>query len=192
MLCEECHVREATIAVVVRAGEESTTRHLCAGCMKKVHQELIGRPIKDLLSGILSAISDGGGQSELQENTVCPRCGMTLHEFQRTGHLGCAGCYDAFRTQLQPMLLRIHGRVQHAGRRPGWLTEEAAPVAPAAPEMETQAAAAAPAAQPARKCPSRRDELTRLMAQAVAVEDFETAAQLRDELRALQAREGQA
>ena len=30
------------------------------------------------------------------------------------------------------------------------------------------------------------------MAQAVAVEDFETAAQLRDELRALQAREGQA
>ena len=48
------------------------------------------------------------------------------------------------------------------------------------------------AAQPARKCPSRRDELTRLMAQAVAVEDYETAAQLRDELRALQARAGQA
>ena len=182
MLCEECGVREATIAVVVRAGRESTTRHLCPECMKKVHQELLGKPIQDLLSGILSAISDGDESASLQEDIVCPQCGRSLHEFQRTGRLGCAGCYQAFREQLQPMLLRIHGRAQHAGFQPEAAAESAAEKA-----AEKPANAAAAAAVPDRKA-----ELTRLMAQAVAVEDFETAAQLRDELRALQAKEEQA
>ena len=174
MLCEECGVREATIALVVRAGGESTTRHLCPECMKRVHQELLGKPIQDLLSGILSAISDGDESASPQEDIVCPQCGRSLHEFQRTGRLGCAGCYQAFREQLQPMLLRIHGRAQHAGFQPEAAAEKAA----------NAAAAAA--------VPDRKAELTRLMAQAVAVEDFETAAQLRDELRALQAKEEQA
>ena len=182
MLCEECGVREATIAVVVRAGRESTTRHLCPECMKKVHQELLGKPIQDLLSGILSAISDGDESASLQEDIVCPQCGRSLHEFQRTGRLGCAGCYQAFREQLQPMLLRIHGRAQHAGFQPEAAAESAAEKA-----AEKPANAAAAAAVPDRKA-----ELTRLMAQAVAVEDFETAALLRDELRALQAKEEQA
>lgn len=172
MLCEECGVREATIAMVVRAGGESTTRHLCPECMKRVHQELLGKPIQDLLSGILSAISDGDESASPQEDIVCPQCGRSLHEFQRTGRLGCAGCYQAFREQLQPMLLRIHGRAQHAGFQPEVAAEKAA-----------NAAAAAAAV------PDRKAELTRLMAQAVAVEDFETAAQLRDELRTLQAKE---
>lgn len=181
MLCEECGVREATIAMVVRAGGESTTRHLCPECMKRVHQELLGKPIQDLLSGILSAISDGDESASPQEDIVCPQCGRSLHEFQRTGRLGCAGCYQAFREQLQPMLLRIHGRAQHAGFQPEAAAESAAEKAA---EKAANAAAAA--------VPDRKAELTRLMAQAVAVEDFETAAQLRDELRALQAKEEQA
>ena len=182
MLCEECGVREATIAMVVRAGGESTTRHLCPECMKRVHQELLGKPIQDLLSGILSAISDGDESASPQEDIVCPQCGRSLHEFQRTGRLGCAGCYQAFREQLQPMLLRIHGRAQHAGFQPE-AASAAFTMAESAAEKAANAAAAAAAV------PDRKAELTRLMAQAVAVEDFETAAQLRDELRALQAKE---
>lgn len=181
MLCEECGVREATIAMVVRAGRESTTRHLCPECMKRVHQELLGKPIQDLLSGILSAISDGDESASPQEDIVCPQCGRSLHEFQRTGRLGCAGCYQAFREQLQPMLLRIHGRAQHAGFQPE-AASAAFTMAESAAEKAANAAAAA-------AVPDRKAELTRLMAQAVAVEDFETAAQLRDELRTLQAKE---
>ena len=96
------------------------------------------------------------------EQVVCPRCHLTLSEFTRTGHLGCPKCYEAFREQLQPMLLQIHGRVQHAGRRP---------LATAEDQRKRTAA----------------ETLQRQMEQAVALEDFETAAQLRDQLRALSA-----
>ena len=91
---------------------------------------------------------------------TCPRCGMTLSEFTRTGHLGCPKCYEAFREQLQPMLLQIHGRVQHAGRQPLSTAEE-------------------------QRKRSATEQLQRQMEQAVALEDFETAAKLRDQIRAL-------
>ncbi len=167
MLCEECKIREATVSVVVRAGNESTTRHLCAECVAKMNAQIASGRIMDLLSGILSAISGPEDAQPPRDDVTCPCCGTTLHQFLKSGKLGCAGCYDAFREQLQPMLLRIHGRAQHAGRRP------------ARSEAQEQTR-------------SRREELSRLMAQAVAVEDFETAAQLRDQLRALTAKEGQA
>ena len=82
------------------------------------------------------------------------------------------------------MLLRIHGRAQHAGFQPE-AASAAFTMAESAAEKAANAAAAA-------AVPDRKAELTRLMAQAVAVEDFETAAQLRDELRTLQAKEEQA
>lgn len=85
---------------------------------------------------------------------------MTLSEFTRTGHLGCPKCYEAFREQLQPMLLQIHGRVQHAGRQPLSTAEE-------------------------QRKRSATELLQRQMEQAVALEDFETAAKLRDQIRAL-------
>lgn len=58
------------------------------------------------------------------------------------------------------MLQQIHGRVQHAGRVP----------------LDTREAQAQR---------SRQEALTRQMEQAIAVEDFETAAKLRDQIRRL-------
>lgn len=169
MLCEECKIREATISMVVRRGNESATRHLCAGCMMEMNRKMTGGSLMDLLSGILTSVSEreSAKDTEGPENDlVCGQCGTTLRGFLKSGRLGCAQCYHTFEEQLQPMLLRIHGRVRHAGRVPAQGGEEG------------------------RKR-SRREELSRLMAQAVAVEDFETAAQLRDELRRLTAKEGQ-
>lgn len=65
------------------------------------------------------------------------------------------------------MLQQLHGRTQHAGRQP----------------LNTVSA---------QQTRTRREQLTRLMAQAVAAEDFETAAQLRDQLRALPQEDAQA
>ena len=48
------------------------------------------------------------------------------------------------------------------------------------------------AAEDAQRARTRQEQLTRLMEQSVALEDFETAAQLRDQLRALAAKEAQA
>jgi len=160
MLCEECKVNEASYTLSVMVGDEVTTRHLCGDCMAKMNMNIASGNIKSLLSSILSAITGNDTPEEKQQEVVCPRCHTTLSQFTKSGHLGCPMCYEAFREQLQPMLLQIHGRVQHAGRQP-LCTEDA--------QLQR----------------SRQEELTRQMEQAVALEDFETAAVIRDQLKAL-------
>ena len=97
---------------------------------------------------------------------TCPRCGETYAEFQKSGMLGCAACYQAFRKELTPLITRVQGRTQHAGRRPPVSEEEQA--------RQTL-----------------MEDLRARMEAAVAEENFEEAARLRDELRAMTpAREG--
>ena len=160
MLCEECKTNEASYTISVMVGGEITTRHLCGDCMAKMNMDIASGNIKSLLSTILSAITGDTASGSAEKEVTCPRCGMTLSEFTRTGHLGCPKCYEAFREQLQPMLLQIHGRVQHAGRQPLSTAEE-------------------------QRKRSATEQLQRQMEQAVALEDFETAAKLRDQIRAL-------
>ena len=160
VLCEECKTNEASYTISVMVGGEITTRHLCGDCMAKMNMDSASGNIKSLLSTILSAITGDTAPGSVEKDVTCPRCGMTLSEFTRTGHLGCPKCYEAFREQLQPMLLQIHGRVQHAGRQPLSTAEE-------------------------QRKRSATEQLQRQMEQAVALEDFETAAKLRDQIRAL-------
>ena len=160
VLCEECKTNEASYTISVMVGGEITTRHLCGDCMAKMNMDIASGNIKSLLSTILSAITGDTAPGSAEKDVICPRCGMTLSEFTRTGHLGCPKCYEAFREQLQPMLLQIHGRVQHAGRQPLSTAEE-------------------------QRKRSAAEQLQRQMEQAVALEDFETAAKLRDQIRAL-------
>lgn len=169
-LCEECGVNEACYTISVMMGGQITQRHLCADCMAKMNMNLAAGNIKHLLSAIMSAIS--GGVEETAANAVapaddviCERCNTTLSQFTKSGKLGCPQCYKAFREQLTPMLQQIHGRVQHAGRKP--LDDEAA-----------------------QRRRDVYDRLTRQLEQAVAVEDFETAAILRDQLKHLSNAEG--
>ena len=169
MLCDECNSREARYTVSVHSGEETTVRHLCGQCVARLNHNFNAETVQRLLSSIMSAISGTPAPKKVEEaeltelpteDSVCPRCGMCYSQYVKTGHLGCPGCYEAFREELQPMLQRIHGRVQHAGRHP--LSSEAA-----------------------QRNRQRQEELSRRMEAAIAQEDFETAALIRDELRAI-------
>ena len=164
MLCEECKLNEASYTISVMVGGEVTTRHLCGDCMAKMNMDIAGGNIKSLLSSILTAITGDEKKEEARPDVVCPRCRTTLSQFTTSGRLGCPACYEAFHDQLQPMLLQIHGRVQHGGREPLHTADE-------------------------QRVRSQQEELTRQMEQAVALEDFETAAVLRDRLRELARKE---
>ena len=175
MLCEECGTREATFAVSVVSGEETKMKHLCAECMSKWDMGISGTQIRDLLSSIFSAITSGEKKEKKEETTqlseqrrsvTCSACGTTLADFMKNGHLGCPDCYSAFREEIQPMLQQMHGRLQHVGRRP--LHSE-----------------------DAQRSRTLQEDLTRKMEQAVSLEDFETAAKIRDQLKALSSKEGQ-
>ncbi len=156
MLCEECQKNEATVVITVTAGSEVNTRHLCADCMKKMELRFAQGDVQGFLTSLLSILSNEPKAPAL----TCSGCGLTYQEFQRTGKLGCAQCYKDFAEQLRPLLQRIHGRAQHAGRVPEDHRKE-------------------------RDLAQSIEALRQQMEQAVGQEDFEAAARLRDEIRAL-------
>lgn len=152
MLCEECGKNQAEVMMTTVINGESTTRHLCRECLKKYE----GGDLHAVLAAVLSAMTAKNQVSD----AVCPHCGETYAEFQKTGMLGCAACYQAFRKELTPLITRVQGRTQHAGRRP-------------------------PVSEEEQERLSRIEELRAQMEAAVAEENFEEAARLRDELRAM-------
>ena len=173
--CEECGVNEACYTISVMMGGQVTQRRLCADCMAKMNMNLAAGNVKHLLSAIMSAITGAAEEAAAQAAApeedaaaaalVCERCNTSLSQYTKSGKLGCPHCYQAFREQLTPMLQQIHGRVQHAGRKP--IDDEAA-----------------------QQRRSLYDRLTRQLEQAVADEDYESAAILRDQLRHLNTLEG--
>ena len=99
--------------------------------------------------------------SQPRDAARCAFCGTSQSEFRASGRLGCAHCYGAFTESLRDLLRRVHGSAQHVGRR--YATPD-------------------PATAPPRSVESLRAEL----AAAIAREEFERAALLRDELRSVE------
>ena len=157
MLCEECNKNPATVIITVLSGNGTTTRYLCKECMEKMESSIAKGDMPGFLSSLLSILS----KEPKQENTLrCDACGLTYDEFLKTGKLGCAQCYKVFAEQLKPLLLRVHGRSQHAGRVPAGRQQER--------ELEICIA-----------------DLKARMDKAVCDENFEEAATLRDKIKAL-------
>lgn len=163
MLCEECGKNPATVSITVTTGNGVSTRRLCPECTKKMELSLVKGDIQSFISSIMSVL---GSNKEKKENTheglCCSACGLTYADFEHTGRLGCAQCYRDFSAQLKPMLQKIHGRTQHAGRTPAAFVPD-----------------------PKDVLSARLTELRRQMDEAVSSENFEEAARLRDEIRAL-------
>ena len=93
----------------------------------------------------------------------CSFCASTLRDFRQSGRLGCPYCYTAFEASLRELLRKVHGSAQHVGR--GY---DATPTA-----LEPSPAASA-------------DRLRERLERAIRNEEFELAASLRDQLRALE------
>ena len=89
MLCEECGQREAEVLMTAVVNGESVTRQLCRECFQKYK----AGDIQSVLAAVLAAMN----QSAKKPGLVCPRCGETYAEFQKSGKMGCAECYQAFR-----------------------------------------------------------------------------------------------
>ena len=96
------------------------------------------------------------------ENTLrCSCCGCTMRDITEMGMVGCGQCYEMFRNKLTETIEKIHGKVTYAGRVP-------------------------PSASPRVQAESRIASARAELAEAIADEDFERAAQLRDYIHALQ------
>ena len=160
--CDKCDRPATTHSVEIIKGQK-IEKHLCdlhaaeegMGAIKAAHT-----PINELLTNFVKHHSGGGGGSGTGAGElVCEACGMSFSQFRETSLMGCADCYKAFEGPLTPLLERAHeGGTHHVGKVP----------------------------RRAGTGEQRQAQLMRMRKQldaAVADEDYELAARLRDDIR---------
>lgn len=171
MLCEKCGRKEAEVYIKNTINGQETELNLCRECAEEGGYFSAFRsfsPWKSFLPddlGLFSELVRPKSVSAAHTQT-CPMCGMTAQQAAAGGRAGCAQCYTAFPDVFGPMIRRIHGDAEHKGAIPksadGEITRRA-------------------------RLASMREALTK----AIAEENFEQAAVLRDEIRALEKEDGQ-
>jgi protein arginine kinase activator len=194
MKCDRC-TNEATVHEVTLKSGRRHEKHLCEQCAAAQGMAITtNKPLTELLSQFVSlqaAAKEAKGQAIAATSDMCPACGMTFASFRQNEKLGCMHCYHAFERQLGGLLERLHdGATHHVGKTPKRLLAESARSAAVG---ETPATAASPArvgpkivVLTAAQLQRRVANLKKKLEEALVLEQYEKAAQIRDELLKLQ------
>ena len=158
MQCCVCKEREAKVHLTQIVGDKMQKVDLCEECAKqKGVNDPAGFSLADLLLGLGASqeMEQAAGSSDLK----CPHCGFTHADFKKAGRLGCSECYVTFAEGLEGLLKSMHKGTKHTGKVP-------------------------PSLQQTRDLSDKLKSLQKKLDKAVAEEDFEQAAQVRDEIKA--------
>ncbi len=165
--CDKCD-RPATVHLTEIINGQKMEMHLCEQCANSegIHLQTPGNvPLNELLQDFITSAaeeSSGAASRSHAGDLKCDLCGMTFSEYRDKGRLGCPNDYEAFAEALTPMLRATHeGACEHIGKVPHR----------SGGEQERQTALL-----------RLRAELKR----AIAVEDYERAAVLRNQIQELE------
>jgi protein arginine kinase activator len=157
MSCQNCSA-EATVHLTESRNGRLREIHLCARCAQAAGiaaGDAKPKPLGlDAVLDKLIATHVGELVGEMARRK-CPACGLTFMEFRVGGRLGCPADFETFAPALVPLLRKAHGASRHVGKMPSRRRIVASP----------------------------RLGLRADLRRAVAREDYETAARLRDQLR---------
>jgi protein arginine kinase activator len=158
MLCDVCKCNDATVFLTQIQDGKMQKVNLCEACSKeKGVEDPKSFALADLLLGIGAAEEiEKGGSSQ-----KCPVCGFSQADFKKTGRLGCSECYVTFAEGLTSLLKAMHKGTEHVGKLPE-------------------------RAQRSIALSYRMRALTENLQKAVADENYETAASLRDQIKQLE------
>lgn len=164
MMCEDCGKKPSTFHMTEIINGKSKEIHLCEDCASKNEDFGFNSSftIQNLLVGLLDIPSEKDFTDEDMSDLSCEYCGTTYGEFRRNGRFGCSDCYSSFREKLEPLLKKIHGHDTHVGKIP----------------KRTGGVI---------KIKKDINLLRNKLQIAVVNEEFERAAELRDQIKALQA-----
>ncbi|EZH64430.1 hypothetical protein DH09_21160 [Bacillaceae bacterium JMAK1] len=127
MLCQHCNERKATLRFTKIVNGNKTEKHLCEHCAKDQGEALPGNnnySIHDLLSGMLNLDSSNPSLGQIhfkqpRTELSCPKCKLSYSAFVQNSRFGCSHCYQAFEEKLDPILKRVHGGNHvHRGKIP--------------------------------------------------------------------------
>jgi protein arginine kinase activator len=154
MKCDLCD-KEAVVHMTQVVNDETKEIHLCEEHAKAQGIDL-NSPIS--ITDILMGLSGTQKNIASELSLACPRCGMAREEFRKTGRLGCPECYKTFMAELTMAIKAMHHSGQHLGK------------IPAREGVQT-------------RMKSKIARLQKDLEAAIAREDFEQAAKLRDQIK---------
>jgi protein arginine kinase activator len=165
MKCDFCDTK-ATVFLTQLVEGQMKKVSLCENCAKERGvTDPTGFSLADLLLGGISSATDPLATSQADAGSsggtkACPACGFTLEDLRRVRRFGCAECYTTFGEEIAPMLRGMHKGGGHVGKVPEGLM---------ALQFKHQ----------------RLQDLRLRLEQAVASENYEEAAGIRDEILTL-------
>ena len=165
MLCDICKKNVATVHLTQMVEGKTKKVDLCEACSKeKGVDDPTGFSLADLLLclGAAQEMEQASAGGEVK----CPTCGFTQADFKKAGRLGCAECYKVFSEGLESLLKTMHKGTRHVGKVPH-------------------------AYKQSQDLSDKLKNLQKKLEKAIADEDFETAATLRDEVKAVRAQMGE-
>ena len=159
MKCDRCD-QSATVHLIEIHNGQKIEKHLCEHHAEEENVSVkVNPPINELLEKFVTKHT---GQAADQVHLICDDCGLNYDAFRRDGLLGCPGCYDNFEDAIEPLIARAHeGAVSHFGKVPSYAGSD---------QLQHQ----------------RLLRLRQELQKAVMSEQFERAAQLRDEVQQLE------
>ena len=164
MKCQQCD-KPATFHITELTEGKPQEFHLCEDHARQYLTSSSAEPagVGGMAAALAQQIAIGQTAEELArlDQQACPVCGITFFEFRSQGRLGCPHDYVCFQTQLEPLIVNIHGESHHVGKQPH--------VAAGGSQDRTQLI-----------------RLRRELKEAVDEEKYERASQLRDEIQQIE------
>jgi len=161
MLCEECGRKEAAFHYTEIINGFATELHLCEDCAQK---KGINFPASFSFADLLGGLLESESLPSLARESNCKNCGLSYSDFKKSSFLGCSQCYRYFHQSLEPLLKKIHGSSKHIGKSPKKKGKE----------------------KERGKEGYDIELLQSQLKEAVAKEEFEEAAKLRDKIKEIE------
>ena len=129
MLCEKCNKNMANVYLKNNINGNITENYLCSSCAGTLYSQNHNyAQLADLFGGgfdsdIFSMLNfNKTSPSALSftetERKICPVCGSSFTDITKSGKAGCGSCYETFKNELAPNVIRIHGTANHTGKIP--------------------------------------------------------------------------
>ena len=221
MRCERCG-KELTNRIIKINGVtycENCARLMGYDRFLKDPSDLLGNPFSplDQIASSLMQMSElDFGNSTL----TCPKCGMTLREFENEGRVGCIECYNTFNDNIVREMFKQQGNSEYAGRLPAQSADTYAKTAEIPQEIKkettkkeievTQKEPETPTKEAQDKAPAKKsgkgltleqlmkadlgmlsdEDLEKGIKVAAEAEEYKLASRLRDELKGRKEGEG--
>lgn len=166
MKCQKCGSNNANTHIKTIVNGEFREYDLCSECAKQMGYTNVFGDIENEFSNFLGSFF-GNVLPARTQATRCEFCGSSYSDIAKSGHVGCANCYNIFGDQLLPSIRRIHGNTAHCGKNSGNAGKQSNKV-----QEETKE-------QKIEKLKSELDT-------AIKEQNFEHAAELRDKIREME------